>query len=156
MYRHEVIAGIKLLNGVDRLNAVGNHNIIRTIRIVSRNLHTYSFGDTGNVAPHLTVSLKTEAFAFHLRAGSAVIHIAHGHDSHTEYQFGNGIGVLARSIFNHNAVGCGSSEVHIVISGACAHYNPEPLCRVEHFGINDIATYDDRIGIGNGAKQVSL
>ena len=91
---------------------------------------------------------------FQLRAGCAGIHVAHSHHGHAEHQFGNGVGVLAGSVFRAHAVGGGCGEVNVVVTGAGAHYYFELRGGVEHFGIHNVGAHYECRGVGHSLEEL--
>ena len=61
-----MVVGVKFLDGVDWLDAVGFHHLVGYKRVKGGNLHAETFGYACHVAAHLTVCVDAESLAFQL------------------------------------------------------------------------------------------
>lgn len=53
-------------------------------------------------------------------------------------------------------MGCSSSKIDIVITGAGTHNDFKIAGSIKHFGINFVRTNDESIDIGHGSQKVCL
>ena len=70
---------------------------------------------------NLSECLKTECLIaqFETRCSSEVV--AGSHDGHSEYKFGNCVGVLSRGVLDNRTGGSGSGKIDIVVAGTGAY-----------------------------------
>ena len=123
MQGNDVASRVKFFGRIHSLHSILLDYFFRTESIERINLHTETFGNTGYVATHVTISVDTQFLAHQFRTGSTVIHITDSHHHQAESQLGHSIGVLSRSIHYTYVVGSSCFQVHIVITGTGTHHN---------------------------------
>ena len=103
--------------------------------------------------PSVAIGVYAQRLAFQLRAGRAVVEVAHGHHHEAKGQFGHGVGVLSGRVHYAYAVGGGGVEVHVVIAGPGADNDLQLLGGIEHLGVHHIAADDEGVGVGYCCEQ---
>ena len=156
MKRNDVASLEQLILRFHGVNTGSLNDICWAEGIIGSHLHAETLGDTSHVAAHITESQNTQLLALQLRTSLAVVEITNGENQQTEYQLGNGVGVLTRSILGYYVVSSSSSQVDIIITCTGANDNLEVLGCVEHLGISLVRTDNHRVYILHCIEKLSL
>ena len=156
MQGNDIASRVKLFSRTHSLHSILLDYFFRAESVERINLHTEAFGNTGYVAPHVTISVDTQFLAHQFSTGSTVIHITDSHHHQAESQLGHSIGVLSRSIHYTYIVGSSCFQVHIVITGTGTHHNLQFLGGIQHFSINDVTADNDSVGIFHSLQQLGF
>ena len=124
--------------------------------VVGINVHTEALGDASHVAAYITEGEDTQLLTQQLGTALTVVETTNGHHEQTEYEFGNGIGVLTWGILGNYVVSGSCGEVDIVVTSTGTNNNLQLLGSVEHFGIDLIRTDDECVGILYCVEQLCL
>ena len=156
MERNNIASLEQSILAVNSFYASSLNNLLRAECVVSINFHTEACCDASHVATYITESQDTELLALELCACLAIIEIAHSENQQSEYQFGNGVRILSRSVLSHHLMGCSCLEVDIIVACTCANYYFELLCCVEHLSVDFIRTDNHSISILNSVEELSF
>ena len=156
MERNNIASLEQSILAINSFYASSLNNLLRAECVVSINFHTEACSDASHVATYITESQDTELLALELCARLAIIEIAHSENQQSEYQFGNGVRILSRSVLCHHLMGCSRLEVDIIVACTCANYYFELLCCIEHLSVNFIRTDNHSISILNSVEELSF
>ena len=156
MQGNNITSRIKLFGRSDSFYAILLNHFFRAESVESIDVHAETLGDTRHIASYIAISVNTQLLAHQFRTGGAVVHVADSHYHKSESQFGYGIGVLSRSVHHTYVVGSGGSQVHIVITGTGTYHDFQFFGGVQHLGIDDVATYNNSIGVFHSFQQFRL
>ena len=153
----EVIAAfVEFVQSVHGLSSAGEDLLVREERVEGLDLHSEGLGFRADQTTDVSEGLDSEDLALNLRAGGGS-ELGPGHeDHHRDRELGHGVRVLARGVHHHHA-GLGRGlEVHIVISGACAHHYLELRCSCDHLGGHLVRADDDGFDVLDGRDEIRL
>ena len=145
--------GIKLVCTVYSLHSVGFDSFFGAESIVGIDVHPESFGDTGNIASHISVGMDTQLFPLELCARGAVVHVAYSHHHQSESQFGYGVRVLSWRVHHAHVVCRGRFKVYVVVASTSAYHDFQLLGSLQYFCVDYVAADNQGIGIGHSLEE---
>ena len=156
METHDVAGLVQLLRTMNRFHVRCYHCFIRTVRIVGIYLHAEALCDARYVTTYVAERMNTQFLAFELGARCTVVQVTYGIHHHTKCQLCYRIAVLTRRVHRYHLVSRSSLQIDIIISGSGTNHDLQRLGRVQHSGIHNIRTDDQRVGIGNSLQELCL
>ena len=154
MQADDLACAVQFFRRMNRCHSGCRHNLVGAICIVGKYIHAETLCNARHITAYVSKGVYAKFLTHEFGAAGAVIEVSHGIDHESESKFRHCVAILPRCVHGYDLVGCSCHEIDIVVACTGSDNDLKLLRRVKHFGIDDVGSNDECIGVCYGFEQL--